>query len=126
LSAQRRAAVRECLLRSTVCVGGGRSPLTLGESTRMTTIVILFVAGQLVGPVLLIRFFKWRGILGAFAFTAALHYGFHKIWVAHDSEAATAYNAAAFSFAMAALGFVYCLISIAIAGAFSRREEPAT
>jgi hypothetical protein len=92
-------------------IGGWPPSLTsLGEVTLMTIILTTFVAAQVIGPVLLIGCFQWRGILGAFALTAALHYGFHRIWVAHDSEAATAYNAVAFSFAMAALGFVYCLI----------------
>ena len=37
LCARRRAAVRECLVRSTVSAGGGRSPATFGGSvTRMT------------------------------------------------------------------------------------------
>jgi hypothetical protein len=45
----------------------------INARTRMIIILILFVTAQLIGPVLLIRFFKWQGILGAFAFTAALH-----------------------------------------------------
>ncbi len=89
----------------------------------MTLILILFVLAQLIGPVLLIRRFKWLGIVGAFAFTVALHYAFHRVCVAHDAEAANAYGAAVFSFVMLALGLVYCLIAIAIAGAFSARED---
>ena len=54
----------------------------------MTTILIVFAAGQLAVPVLLILLFKWKGILGAFAFTAALHYAFHRICLARDAEAA--------------------------------------
>lgn len=89
----------------------------------MTIILIIFAVAQLVIPVLLIRRFRWQGILGAFAFTAALHYGFHRVCVAHDAEAATAYGAVVFSFVMLALGLVYCLFAIVIAGVFSRRES---
>ena len=88
----------------------------------MTIILILFAVAQLVIPVLLIRRFRWQGILGAFAFTAALHYGFHRVCVARDSEIATAYGAVVFSFIMLAVGLVYCIIAIAIAGAFSPQE----
>ena len=88
----------------------------------MTIILIIFAVAQLVLPVWFIRRFRWQGILGAFAFTAALHYGFHRVCVAHDAEAANAYGAVAFSFVMLAVGFVYCLFAIVIAGAFSRRD----
>jgi hypothetical protein len=89
----------------------------------MTIVLALFGAAQLVVPVLLILLFRWKGILGAFAFTAVLHYAFHRICLARDAEAAAAYGAVGFSVVMLALGFVYCLIAIAIAGAFSRRQE---
>lgn len=88
----------------------------------MTIILIIFAAAQLVVPVLLIRRFRGQGILGAFAFTAALHFGFHRVCVARDAEAATAYSAVAFSLVVLAVGLVYCIIAIAIAGAFSPRE----
>lgn len=91
----------------------------------MTIILILFAAAQLVIPVFLIRRFMWQGILGAFAFTTALHYAFHRVNVARDADAATAYGAVVFSFIMLALGLVYCIIAIAIAGAFSPREKEA-
>ncbi len=49
----------------------------------MTIILVLFAVAQLVAPVLLVRFFRWKGILGAFIFTAALHYAFHRaVWPA--------------------------------------------
>lgn len=86
------------------------------------SVLIIFAAAQLVVPVLLIRRFLWQGILGAFAFTAALHYTFHRVCVARDAENATAYGAVVFSFVMLALGLVYCIIAIAIAGAFSSRN----
>ena len=88
----------------------------------MTTILIIFAAAQLVVPVLLIRWFRWQGIFGAFALTTALHYAFHRVCVARDAEAATAYGAVVFSFVMLAVGLVYCIIAIVIAGAFSPRE----
>src|SRR4051794_20826710 len=88
----------------------------------MTIILIIFAAAQLIVPVLLIRRFRWQGILGAFAFTAALHYGFHRVCLARDAEAATAYGAVVFSFLMLAVGLVYCIVAIAIAGAFSPRQ----
>jgi hypothetical protein len=88
----------------------------------MTSILILFAVAQLVIPVLLIRRFRWQGILGAFAFTAALHYGFHRVCIARDAETATFYGAVVFSFVMLAVGLVYCIIAIAIVGAFSPRE----
>jgi hypothetical protein len=90
----------------------------------MTIILIMFAAAQLAVPVLLVRFFKWKGILGAFAFTAALHYAFHRVCMARDAEAASAYGAVAFSFVMLTLGFVYCLIAVAVAGALATLKEP--
>ena len=92
----------------------------------MTAIFILFVVVQVIAPVLLILLFKWKGILGAFLFTAALHYTFRRIWVALDPNAANAYIAGPFTFVMLGLGLVYCLIAIAIAGAFIREEKPKT
>jgi hypothetical protein len=90
----------------------------------MTIILTMFASAQLVIPVLLVRFFRWKGTLGAFAFTAALHYAFHTVCLARDAEAANSYGAGAFSFVMLALGFVYCLIAVAIAGALTSREVP--
>lgn len=89
----------------------------------MGAILTAFVIAQLVAPVLLIRRYRWVGILAAFGFTALLHYAFHMVCVARDAEAASAYGAAPFTFVVLALSLVYCIIAISIAGAFEARAE---
>jgi len=42
-SVRRWVAVRECLVRSTVPVGGGRSPLSLAIMTRLVTLLVLVI-----------------------------------------------------------------------------------
>ncbi len=83
--------------------------------------LLLLVSLQLVTPVLLIRRFKFTGILAAFGFTVLLHAIFLLGRVSLDSEIDFDIIQQAVIFVPLGVGLVYCLISIPIAGALESR-----
>jgi len=83
--------------------------------------LLLLVFLQLVAPVLLIRRFKYMGILAAFGFTVLLHAVFFLTRTSLDSEIDMDLIHFILMAVPLGLGLVYCLISIAIAGALENR-----
>ncbi|MGV3754715.1 MAG: hypothetical protein ACO1QS_04990 [Verrucomicrobiota bacterium] len=83
--------------------------------------LLLLVFLQPVTPVLLIRRFKYMGILAAFGFTVLLHTIFLLGRVSLNQEIDFDIIQQVVIFAPLGMGLVYCLISIPIAGALENR-----
>ncbi len=83
--------------------------------------LLLLLGLQLFVPVLLIRRFKWSGILSAMGFTFLLHGVFFLNRKILNPDMELDIVQMIFVIVPLGLGLVYCLISILIAGALENR-----